>query len=66
MDVLNCVNKIPVHVFSLEDMYSFEPELQNKHPENHNVKPKIRQQLQLLRDRGFIEFLGNGMYRKLV
>lgn len=66
MDVLNCVNKIPVHVFSLEDMYSFEPELQNKHPENHHVKPKIRQQLQLLRDRGFIGFLGNGMYRKLV
>ncbi len=25
---------------------------------------KIRQQLQLLRDNGFIEFLGNGQYRK--
>lgn len=66
MDVLNCVNKIPVHVFSLEDMYSFEPELQKKHPENHHVKPKIRQQLQLLRDKGFIGFLGKGMYKKLV
>lgn len=66
MDVLNYVNKIPVHIFSLEDMYAFELELQNKHPQNHNVKPKIRQQLQLLRDKGFIEFLGNGMYRKLL
>ena len=66
MDVLNCINKIPLHIFSLEDMYSFELELQNKHPEIHNVKPKIRQQLQLLRDKGFIEFLGKGMYRKLV
>ena len=66
MDILNCVNRIPFPVFILEDMYSFEPELQNKHPENHNVKPKIRQQLQLLRDKGFIEFLGNGLYRKLV
>jgi len=66
MDVLNCVNRIPFHNFSLEDMYSFEAELQNKHPENHNVKPKIRQQLQVLRDKGFIEFLGKGEYRKLV
>jgi len=38
--------------------------LQAKHPQNQNVKPKIRQQLQILRDRGFIEFLGNGYYRK--
>lgn len=66
MDILNCVNKTPSSIFSLEEMYSFEPELQNKYPENHNVKPKIRQQLQLLRDKGFIEFLGNGKYRKLV
>lgn len=64
LDVLNCVNKIPAHIFSLQDMYYFESELQHKHPENHNVKPKIRQQLQLLRDKGFIEFLGKGMYRK--
>ena len=66
MDVLNCVNKISVPIFSLEDMYSFEVELKNKHPENHNVKPKIRQQLQFLRDKGFIEFLGNGKYKKSV
>mgnify|MGYP003294919679 CR=1 FL=1 len=65
MDVLNCVNKISTQLFTLEDMYVFECELQSKHPENYNVKPKIRQQLQLLRDKGFIEFLGNGKYRKL-
>ena len=65
MDILNCVNRIPLHMFSLEDMYSFEQELQNKHPENHNIRPKIRQQLQLLRDKGFIEFLGKGKYIKI-
>jgi len=37
--------------------------LQAKHPENHNVKAKIRQQLQYLRDKGVIEFLGRGHYR---
>lgn len=66
MDILNCVNRIPTLDFSLGDMYLFEKRLQNKHPENHNIKPKIRQQLQILRDKSFIEFLGNGKYRKLI
>jgi type II restriction enzyme len=46
-------------------MYKFENLLQIKHPANNNIKPKIRQQLQILRDKGFIEFLGNGKYRKV-
>lgn len=66
MDILNCVNKLPAIEFTLNDMYSFECVLQNKHPDNHNIRPKIRQQLQILRDRGIIEFLGNGKYRKIV
>ncbi len=64
MDVLNCVNQIPLDVFTLEMLYSFETELKIKHPMNNNIKPKIRQQLQLIRDKGFIEFLGDGRYRK--
>ena len=36
--------------------------LQKKYPWNHNIRPKIRQQLQVLRDRGLISFLGNGQY----
>ena len=51
--------------FALSDMYRFENMLSLKHPENNNVQAKIRQQLQLLRDKGFIEFLGNGKYKKL-
>lgn len=65
MDVLNCVNKLHTEIFSLAEMYAFESELYERHPRNKNVKPKIRQQLQLLRDKGFIEFLGNGKYRKI-
>lgn len=64
MDVLNCVNQIYLPIFTLSDMYAFENILSLKHPQNNNVKPKIRQQLQFLRDKGFIEFLGNGKYRK--
>ena len=47
-------------------MYSFIDELEKKHPDNHNVAAKIRQQLQYLRDKGFIEFLGSGKYRKIL
>lgn len=64
LDILQCVNAIPNQCFSLNEVYVFEAMLQAKHPQNQNVKPKIRQQLQILRDRGFIEFLGNGYYRK--
>ncbi len=66
MDVLNCINKISSESFTLEEMYRFENVLQIKHPQNNNIKPKIRQQLQFLRDKGFIEFLGNGKYIKIV
>ncbi len=64
LDVLNCVNSIAGEIFSLDDVYIFAERLARKHPENHNVLAKIRQQMQYLRDKGFIEFLGGGMYRK--
>lgn len=65
MDVLNCINAIPASTFTLKEMYHFSALLQSKHPDNNHIQPKIRQQLQVLRDKGFIEFLGHGMYRKL-
>ena len=63
LDVLVCVERIKKREFSLDDVYGFEAYLQAKHPENHNLKAKIRQQLQFLRDRNVIEFLGRGRYR---
>lgn len=65
LDILNCVNLIDGDEFTLDQMYQFEPMLALKHPENHHVKDKIRQQLQVLRDKGLIEFLGRGHYKKL-
>ncbi len=35
------------------------------HPGNRHVRPKIRQQLQILRDLGSIEFLAGGRYQAL-
>ena len=66
LDILKCVNNIEDTNFTLEQMYRFEDALSIKHPENHHIKEKIRQQLQTLRDNGIIEFLGRGYYRKIL
>ena len=66
LDVLNCVNSIQSNIFTLSEMYTFSELLSAKHPNNNNVQAKIRQQLQVLRDFGFIEFLGNGQYKKVL
>lgn len=66
MDTLQCINKIATDDFTLEMMYVFENELSKKHPDNNNVRAKIRQQLQKLRDCGMIDFLGNGRYHKTI
>ncbi len=66
LDMLNCVNSIEDNLFTLEMVYRFEEDLAAKHPNNHHVRAKIRQQLQQLRDRGIITFLGDGHYRKNV
>jgi hypothetical protein len=65
LDVFNAVLKIQEHIFDLKTAYKFKNELQKLHPENQNIEPKIRQQLQQLRDLGLIEFIQPGLYRKL-
>jgi len=62
-DVLSCVRKLGKIEFTLNEMYDFEEELRKMHPRNKHIKPKIRQQLQILRDKGILEFLGKGKYR---
>ena len=62
MDVLQCIEKLGAN-FTLKEMYSFVPQLRSRHPENNNIEAKIRQQLQVLRDKGFIEFVSPGHYR---
>jgi len=49
--------------FQIDDVYAFEKRLGHLYPGNKNVKPKIRQQLQFLRDRGYLEFVSRGYYR---
>lgn len=63
LEVMRCVQMTGQPEFSLADVYRFEQELAAVFPNNNNIRPKIRQQLQVLRDGGFLEFLGNGRYR---
>ncbi|MBN8998536.1 MAG: hypothetical protein J0H54_03855 [Rhizobiales bacterium] len=49
--------------FNLEEVYAFENELAEKHPQNKFVREKIRQKLQELRDADFLEFVTPGTYR---
>ncbi len=64
-DIIRCVESVKTEYFTLAQVYSFESILQKLHPENNNIRAKIRQQLQVLRDRGFLEFVERGVYRKL-
>lgn len=65
LEVMRCVQKIGRPEFALSEVYDFEHELSASFPGNNNVRPKIRQQLQVLRDGGYLEFLGSGRYRIL-
>lgn len=53
----------PGDEFTLREVYGYEDVLSERHPDNNYVRAKVRQQLQVLRDRGVLEFLGGGEYR---
>jgi type II restriction enzyme len=64
--VMDCIDDLDVErgeQFELEDVYAFEDRLAELYPQNRHIRAKIRQQLQVLRDEGLVEFLGDGQYR---
>ncbi len=63
LDVMRFVEEIGKREFSLSDIYSFEDNLSLLHPGNKHIRDKIRQQLQVLRDKGYLEFVSRGNYR---
>lgn len=62
LDIMRCVEKLGKADFTLDDVYAFESELAKLHPENRHIKDKIRQQLQVLRDKGYLDFVSRGWY----
>jgi type II restriction enzyme len=63
VEVMHSVESLRKPEFQLDDVYADEQRLQGIYPGNRHVREKIRQQLQALRDRGYLEFLSRGRYR---
>lgn len=66
-DVMTCIDRLVPGKgpFELRDLYGFTGALGRLHPENHHVKDKIRQQVQILGRKGYLRFVGRGEYEKL-
>jgi type II restriction enzyme len=62
LDVLQVVQAPGKIDFTLADVYAHAEDLASLHPQNAHIRDKIRQQLQVLRDLGFLSFLGDGSY----
>jgi type II restriction enzyme len=62
IDIMRCIDALNKRDFSLDEVYAFEKDLALIHPENKHIKDKIRQQLQMLRDKGYLKFTGSGKY----
>lgn len=62
LDVMRCVDKLGKREFVLDEVYAFENELSQLHPGNRHIKDKIRQQLQFLRDKDYLDFVSRGYY----
>lgn len=56
---------LPSGEFTNQDVYAQEETFRERYPQNLNIRAKIRQQLQVLRDLGFVEHVGRGVWRKL-
>ncbi len=63
IDILRCIETFRGREFTLNEMYKFEEELSNRHPNNRHIRDKIRQQLQFLRDKDYITFIDRGKYK---
>ena len=62
--VMGAVEAVGRPEFRLAEVYAQEARLAALYPGNNNVRPKIRQQLQVLRDQGWLAFDGRGRYRR--
>jgi HKD family nuclease len=56
---------LPTGEFTNEDVYASEDDFRSSYPGNLNMRAKVRQQLQVLRDMRLIEHLATGRWRKL-
>lgn len=56
---------LPEGEFTNQQVYQHEEEFRRYYPENLNIRAKIRQKLQELRDMGFLQHVGTARWRKV-
>ena len=62
---LEGVLEMPEDGFQMDQLMEVcGPEASRKYPKNRFVDAKLRQQLQVLRNRGLVEFVSPGIYRR--
>jgi type II restriction enzyme len=59
--MMDVVGRMP-RTFTLRDIERHREFFAKHYPDNRFIDAKIRQSLQILRDQGFVRFLGNGTY----
>ena len=62
LDIIKCIELLDKSQFTLDEIYACENILKIKHPDNHNIRAKIRQELQILRDYEYLYFSNRGEY----
>lgn len=60
--VLRIVRQIGNTRFTLAEVYARRQLIEQAYPNNRHVEAKVRQQLQVLRDLGYLRFTGRGVY----
>lgn len=63
IEIVKCIEINNSTYFMLRDIYKYEASLKIKFPKNNNIRAKIRQQIQVLRDLKYLSFEGNGKYK---
>ena len=63
LDVLQVVQSLKKEEFLLLEFTGTRTAWRDCIPGNRHIQPRVRQQLQVLRDLGLVEFLGGGCYR---
>ncbi len=55
---------LPEGGFTNQEIYEYEDKFRQRYPQNQNIRAKIRQQLQVLRELGFVEHVSKGVWKK--
>jgi type II restriction enzyme len=64
-DILACIAQLPGREFTVGELFAFASGLQEQHPNNHHIREKIRQQLQILCAQRVIRRISPGVYESI-